>query len=76
MNCLRSSMFVLICLFSSLYVYAEEDSHKNTEEDIDLALLEFLGDWETDDGDWIAPEELEESAYDIAQHETVVTNDE
>lgn len=76
MNCLRSTMLVLVCLLSSSFVYAEEDSHKNTEEDIDLALLEFLGDWETDDGDWIAPEELEDSAYDIAQHKTVVTNDE
>ncbi len=25
-----------------------------------LELLEFLGDWETDDGEWIDPEELEQ----------------
>jgi len=27
-----------------------------------LELLEFLGDWETDDGEWIDPEELEQIA--------------
>ena len=27
-----------------------------------LELLEFLGDWETDDGEWVDPEELEQIA--------------
>lgn len=27
-----------------------------------LEFLEFLGDWETEDGEWIDPEELEEIA--------------
>ena len=27
-----------------------------------LELLEFLGDWETEDGEWIDPEELEQIA--------------
>lgn len=27
-----------------------------------LELLEFLGDWETDDGVWIDPEEMEQIA--------------
>lgn len=27
-----------------------------------LELLEFLGDWETDDGEWIDPEELDQIA--------------
>lgn len=27
-----------------------------------LEFLEFLGDWETDDGEWIDPEELEQIA--------------
>jgi hypothetical protein len=27
-----------------------------------LEFLEFLGDWETDDGEWIDPEELEHIA--------------
>ncbi len=29
-------------------------------EEIDLELLEFLGEWETDDGEWVDPEQLEE----------------
>ena len=37
-----------------------------------LEFLEFLGDWETDDGEWIDPEELEqitigEQEYDDEQ---------
>ena len=27
-----------------------------------LEFLEFLGDWETDDGEWIDPEELDQIA--------------
>ncbi|MDH5762236.1 MAG: hypothetical protein OEZ51_04585 [Nitrospinota bacterium] len=27
-----------------------------------LELLEFLGNWETDDGEWIDPEEMEQIA--------------
>lgn len=77
MNYLRSTMVLLVCLLSSVCVNAEEDeSTTKQEEQIDLALLEFLGAWETDEGEWIAPEELEDSAYDVAQNETVVTNNE
>ena len=26
-------------------------------------FLEFLGEWQTEDGDWIGPDELESSVY-------------
>ena len=38
-----------------------------------LELLEFLGDWETDDGEWIDPEELEQSV--IADQEQEVEDE-
>ena len=31
-----------------------------TEQAIDLELLEFLGEWVTDDGEWVDPEQLED----------------
>ena len=34
-------------------------SRENSETP-SLEFLEFLGDWETDDGEWIDPEELEQ----------------
>jgi hypothetical protein len=34
-----------------------------------LELLEFLGDWETDDGEWIDPEELEQIALTDQEQE-------
>ena len=34
-----------------------------------LELLEFLGDWETDDGEWVDPEELEQIAITDQEQE-------
>jgi hypothetical protein len=34
-----------------------------------LELLEFLGNWETDDGEWIDPEELEQIAITDQEQE-------
>jgi hypothetical protein len=34
-----------------------------------LELLEFLGDWEMDDGEWIDPEELEQIALTDQEQE-------
>lgn len=30
---------------------------------VDIALLEFLGQWETDDGEWIAPSDLADETF-------------
>ncbi len=38
-------------------IFAEEQM--NSEEMPSIAFLEFLGEWETDDGEWIDPVELE-----------------
>ncbi len=50
----------------------ESASKENTEMP-SLELLEFLGDWETDDGEWIDPEELEQIA--IADQEQEVEDE-
>lgn len=39
----------------------ETDAGKE-EELPSMELLEFLGEWETEDGEWIDPEELDEIA--------------
>jgi len=39
------------------------------EQDIDPELLEFIGDWETEEGKWIDPEQLEEGKIEDEQHE-------
>lgn len=33
------------------------------DADVDLAFIEFLGQWETDDGEWIAPSDLADETF-------------
>ena len=33
------------------------------EAEVDLALIEFLGQWETDGGQWIAPSDLADDTF-------------
>lgn len=41
-------------------------SHASQEEQgPSLELLEFLGQWETDDGEWIAPQELADAEFGL-----------
>lgn len=42
---------------------AELASEQNVEVEIDLALIEFLGQWETDDGEWLAPSDLADETF-------------
>jgi hypothetical protein len=35
----------------------------SAEAEVDLALIEFLGQWETDDGEWLAPSDLADEAF-------------
>ena len=56
---------LLLGLLSSPAFAQEPDQGRKNVEDSEipsLELLEFLGDWETDDGEWIDPEELEQIA--------------
>ena len=41
-------------------------AHSQTEQEAEIPteeLLEFLGEWETEDGEWLDPEELEEEDF-------------
>jgi len=44
------------------------EESENTEMP-SLEFLEFLGDWETEDGEWIDPEELEQIALTDQEQE-------
>ena len=53
---------VLATGLNTAMVYAGDPppGKDNDAEAPSLEFLEFLGDWETDDGEWIDPEELEQ----------------
>ena len=54
-------------------VFAQEPGQaREKSEDTEmpsLEFLEFLGDWETEDGEWIDPEELEQIALTDQEQE-------
>lgn len=53
---------ILLGLLSTPVFAQEPGQAGDKSEDTEmpsLEFLEFLGDWETDDGEWIDPEELE-----------------
>jgi hypothetical protein len=41
----------------------ESQAAQVQEEAPSIEFLEFLGQWETDEGEWIAPEELADDAF-------------
>lgn len=49
-----------LCLLSSVYpAYGAENESDNTEAELpDLEMLEFLGQFATETGDWIDPDSL------------------
>ncbi len=51
---------LLIIAFWSTSIHATDNDADNSEtfELPDLELIEFLGQWETDDGEWIDPNSL------------------
>jgi len=55
-----SKVVILVCLFQSP-VFAEE---------VDLELLEFLGEWETDDGEWVDLDQFGEEEKEEKEDET------
>ena len=68
----RVSMSVIMMLLSFPSLHAEESS---TTESPSIDFLEFLGEWETEEGEWIDPVELENEAYAILNEESEETND-
>ena len=60
---IATGLFIAL-LISGAPVYAEppSDADQNKSSDVSpsLELLEYLGEFETEDGEWIDPEELEQ----------------
>jgi hypothetical protein len=66
------STVLLLGLLSSPALAQEPGQVGASQENIEtpsLEFLEFLGDWETDDGEWIDPEELEQIAIADQEYE-------
>ena len=59
MNCRHSLLVLMMIIFSPL-LQAET---QRDEESPTLELLEFLGEWETSDGEWLDPTELEDDDF-------------
>ncbi len=54
---MRVSRAVLVL---ALCVCSAQAQALNEESEPDMALLEFLGEWETEDGEWLDPTSLED----------------
>lgn len=57
----RASVSLIFILYSMSSLFAEEQ--KNNEAMPSIEFLEFLGEWETEDGEWIDPIELENEEF-------------
>ena len=68
----RVSMSVIMMLLSISSLPAEESSMSDSPS---IDFLEFLGDWETEEGECIDPEELENEAFANLNEESEDTND-
>jgi len=56
-----ATLLLLTCLPQVRALEPEEVKPPSTEQESPtLEFLEFLGEWETEDGDWIAPDDLED----------------
>lgn len=56
-----------LMLHYSTMVYADNETVPDTS---DIDFIEFLGNWETADGDWVDPNELADDKGDQEQMET------
>ncbi len=68
----RASMSVIMMLLSVSSSNAEEF---NTTELPSIDFLEFLGEWETEEGEWIDPLELEGEVFANLNEESEEIND-
>ena len=55
-----AALILLTCLPQARALEPEEAKNPPAEQESPaLDFLEFLGEWETEDGEWIAPDDLE-----------------
>ena len=65
----RKYWYLILFLGLTNTIYADEPATPNEE------LLQFLADWETEDGEWLAPEQLQQMP-EPAKQEVVQNDDE
>ncbi|MGK0179608.1 MAG: hypothetical protein ACI8PD_001409 [Nitrospinales bacterium] len=69
-----ATLLFLTCLPQTHALEPEEvESSQTEQESPSLDFLEFLGEWETEDGEWIAPDDLENMP--LNENEDDDTND-
>jgi len=69
-----ATLLLLTCLPQAHALEPEEVKNPQTEQESPtLDFLEFLGEWETEDGEWIAPDDLENMP--LNENEDDDTND-
>lgn len=57
---IMATLLLLTCLPQAHAFEPEEAKNPPTEQEAPtLDFLEFLGEWETEEGEWIAPDDLE-----------------
>lgn len=69
----RVSTYAMLLLLSMTQLFAEEET--NTESMPSVEFLEFLGEWETEQGEWIDPNELESEELEQLFDKTVTDNE-
>ena len=57
----RASVYFMLMYCSLTPLFADEQSAE--EETPTMEFLEFLGEWETEEGEWIDPVELENEEF-------------
>ena len=71
--CYRASLCLLILICSTSSLLAEE---QNNDALPTIEFLEFLGEWESDDGAWIDPSDLENEEIGKLIETTIETDNE
>lgn len=56
----RLSLLLMAMIFYTQTLHADEQIRGDSPA---IDFLEFLGEWETSDGEWLDPNELEDEAY-------------
>ena len=73
MNYRLSLMLTVMTLFSTA-LYSEDHESADVPS---IDFLEFLGEWETSDGEWVDPNELNDEVYaELAEENRIGQDDE
>jgi len=60
MSYLLKVLFIIMGLYSAICL---AETH-NENDPVTMEFLEFLSEWETEQGDWVGPERFEDDSFD------------